>query len=152
MFNAKKLIAFFLTFCACAIMTQTVLAQPNINELTQPVGEKAGYDTKVDKYEVSRIIGRVVQGAMVLIGMIFLVLTIYAGFLWMTAGGNEESVTKAQDILKQSVIGLIIVLSAYGITVFVAVMMSSTTDTGFWGVFSNGQSTSLGRIIDRATN
>jgi len=129
----------FFTFCAIlllgAALAQTCLAAPNINELTGKVGEGAGYDVNVDKYEVSRIIGRVIQGAMALLGMIFLVLTLYAGFLWLTAGGNEENVTKAQEILKNAVIGLIIVLASYGITVFVAMVVSNPGDQGFWGVF-----------------
>ena len=133
----KKFFAVFLVFFVCLAVRQAVSAAtaPAINELTSKVGGQAGYNTNVDEYEISRIMGRVVQGAMVLLGMIFLVLTIYAGFLWMTAGGNEESVTKAQSILKAAVIGLIIVLSSYGITVFVAMVAGSSSNNGFWGTF-----------------
>ena len=38
----------------------------------------------------------------------------------MTAAGNEERVTKATDIIKASIIGLFITMSAYAITTFVA--------------------------------
>jgi len=37
----------------------------------------------------------------------------------MTAGGEDEKVTKAKDILQAAVIGLVITLSAYSITYFV---------------------------------
>ena len=53
------------------------------------------------------------------LGIIFLILIIYAGFKWMTAGGNEENVTAAKKLLTNSVIGLIIVLSAYILANFV---------------------------------
>ena len=54
-----------------------------------------------------------------IMGVIFLVLTIYAGMIWMTAQGDSKKVQKAKDILSQSVIGLIICLAAYGITTWV---------------------------------
>lgn len=121
---------------ALMFFAHTVLAQPAINELTSGVASKSGYNTAIDKYELSRTVGRIIQAVMALIGTLFLALTVYAGFLWLTAGGNDESVTKSKDILKQAVIGLIVVLSAYSITVFVAMMMANTGgDRGFWGVF-----------------
>ncbi len=47
-------------------------------------------------------------------------LNVYAGFLWMTAGGNEEQVTTAKTTIRNATIGLVIVLSAYSITIFAA--------------------------------
>lgn len=52
-------------------------------------------------------------------GLIFLILIIYAGILWMTDRGDLDYVKKAKSILVNSVIGLIILLSAYAITNFV---------------------------------
>ena len=54
-----------------------------------------------------------------LLGIIAVVLIIYAGFLWMTARGESAQVDKAKDILKNALIGLIIITMAYGITAFV---------------------------------
>ena len=54
-----------------------------------------------------------------LVGIIFLVLTIYGGILWMTAGGKEEQVKKAGNIITRAVIGLVIVVLAYAITYFI---------------------------------
>lgn len=65
------------------------------------------------------IIANMIRIVLSLLGIIFLVLIIYAGFLWMTAGGNEDSVKKAKAILRNSIIGVVIVLLAYAITGFV---------------------------------
>lgn len=54
-----------------------------------------------------------------LLGIVFLFLTLYAGYLWMTAMGDPKKVTKAKDILGQSVIGLIILVLSYGISYMV---------------------------------
>lgn len=65
------------------------------------------------------LIGKIIRTVLGLLGIIFLVLMVYAGFLWMTARGEEEPVTKAKDIIKQSIIGVIIVFLAYALTGFV---------------------------------
>ena len=52
-------------------------------------------------------------------GVIFLVLMVYAGYLWMTARGTEEQIEKAKKIIMAAMIGLIITLGAYSITAFV---------------------------------
>jgi len=65
------------------------------------------------------IIQTVISAFLGLLGIIFLVLIIYAGFNWMTAQGDEEKVTKAKDTLTRAIIGLIIITAAYSITYFV---------------------------------
>ncbi len=54
-----------------------------------------------------------------LLAIVFIILMIYSGFQWMTAGGNEEQVKKAQSRIKNAVIGLVIIVLAYGITALV---------------------------------
>lgn len=95
-------------------------AAPNINEHTDNIARGSGYDAADSSDTALSVrIGQIISIAMTLVGTIFLALTVYAGFLWMTAQGNEENVTKATNILKMAVTGLIIVLAAYGITYFV---------------------------------
>src|SRR3989339_79287 len=74
-------------------------------------------------------ISTVIVGVLSLAGTIFLVLTVYAGILWMTAQGNEDQVTKAKDIVTQAIIGLAITLAAYAITAFVTGKLNPTTSS-----------------------
>jgi hypothetical protein len=74
-------------------------------------------------------VGTVIKGILSLVGTIFLVLTIYAGILWMTAQGNEQQVTKAKGIIQTAVIGLFVVMAAYAITDFVTRRVSDTGTT-----------------------
>ncbi len=64
-------------------------------------------------------IANLVRVALGFVGIILLILTLYAGFLWFSARGNEEQVTKAKAVLKNSVIGLVIIMLSYSITLFV---------------------------------
>ena len=62
---------------------------------------------------------RIINWVLGLLGIIFLVLMVYAGFLWMTAQGDPKQVDKAKSLLTQSVVGLVILLAAYAISTFV---------------------------------
>jgi hypothetical protein len=68
---------------------------------------------------VPQLIGTIISIALGLLGIVFFLLVFYAGFIWMTARGNQDSVTKAKGILEAAVIGLVIVVSSYAISRFV---------------------------------
>jgi len=71
-------------------------------------------------------VGTVISGALALVGTIFLILTVYAGILWMLAQGNEEKVNKAKDIITAAIIGLVITMAAYAITSFVTTRLGGS--------------------------
>lgn len=81
-------------------------------------GRKA-FGTEAPNTPVEVVAGKIIQGAMALIGVAFGILIIYGGFRWMTARGNEEDVKKSINILQAAVIGFIIVVGAYAITNYV---------------------------------
>ena len=75
------------------------------------------------------VIGKLLQYALSLIGIIFFLLVLYAGFLWMSAMGNSEKIESAKSILETAVIGLALVLGAYAITSFVISSLSAAPST-----------------------
>lgn len=54
-------------------------------------------------------------------GLISLIMIIYGGFMYLTAAGSEERVDKAKTILRQAVIGMVIVMLSYVLIGFVYV-------------------------------
>jgi len=50
------------------------------------------------------IAGRIINVLLGLLAFIMLFLILYAGFLWMTAGGNEEQITKAKAYIRNAII------------------------------------------------
>lgn len=64
------------------------------------------------------------------IGIIAVIFVIYAGFLWMTAAGSEDKVSRAKSTLKNAIIGLIIILSAFLIVSFVINRMNRSLNGG----------------------
>ena len=63
--------------------------------------------------------GNLIKTLLSYLGIVFLLLTLYAGFLYMTAQGDEKKVKKATDIIKSAVTGIIIVAASYTLTSFV---------------------------------
>jgi len=54
------------------------------------------------------------------LGLIFFILTAYAGVQWFLARGEEDKITSARNTLIAGIIGLIIAVSAYAIANFVS--------------------------------
>lgn len=76
----------------------------------------AEYETGVT---VPALLNTVIKAFLSLLGVIFIILIIYGGFIWMTAGGDEAKVTKAKGIIQRAVIGLFIIVISYALTWFV---------------------------------
>ena len=69
--------------------------------------------------DLPTVIGLIIKVILGFLGVILIVLIIYAGFLWMTAGGESKQVDKATAIIKNAIIGLVLILLAYAIADFV---------------------------------
>ncbi len=65
------------------------------------------------------VVGVIINAFISLLGIIFVILIVSAGFTWMTSEGNEEKIKKATATIKASVIGLIITLSAWSLWNFI---------------------------------
>ncbi|MFA5133379.1 MAG: hypothetical protein WC459_01040 [Patescibacteria group bacterium] len=96
----------------------------------EETADSAGLKTGLASKSVPEIVGSIISIGLSLLGIIFLILMIYGGALWMTSYGNEQKVTKAKDLIISAVIGLIITLAAYAITNFVVgALVGSPTPT-----------------------
>ena len=68
-------------------------------------------------YDVRLIAARLVRYGIGIVGTLFLAYDVYAGYLILTSGGQEEPLTKAKNTLRTAIIGIIVTLSAYSLTV-----------------------------------
>jgi TRAP-type C4-dicarboxylate transport system permease small subunit len=123
-FVATILATFLFLFALGVGQAQAVDIGLGQDGLASKVGEQGGYSVDVTDTTFSESVGKGIKIALSLVGTVFLTLTVYAGILWMTASGNEEKVEKSRNILQRAIIGLIITLAAYGITVFILVAIT----------------------------
>src|SRR3989344_745177 len=115
-------------FCLPDLVRAQSIADPSstlqtgVAIISQPLG--------LPTTDIRLVVVRIIRVALGLLGIIALVLIVYAGFLWMTAGGNEEQIANAKKFLINTAIGLAIILSAYAIVSFVISQLVGATTVG----------------------
>ncbi|OGY41452.1 MAG: hypothetical protein A2Y82_00885 [Candidatus Buchananbacteria bacterium RBG_13_36_9] len=102
----------------------------DIGTFTSTSAEEAGLTQSDYATIVANILTRIF---LPLVGALFVILFIYGGFLWMTSAGSDEKINKAKKIFTYAVVGVLVVSSAYSITLFITSGMpsgpsASTTD------------------------
>lgn len=71
------------------------------------------------------IVVALIQQILGLASILFFMIFIYGGYRWMTAGGADEKINKAKTVIRNAIIGLVIVITAYTITYFIAQAIES---------------------------
>ena len=105
----------------------------NLNQSPFQTATKAAQDTadtaKIGggQGDLTVIIGRIINVLLSFLGVVFLVLVLYAGFLWMTAQGDTKKVDQAKSMITQAIIGLIIIMAAYAISSYVLSALAAVT-------------------------
>lgn len=110
--GVKSFVLAALLLALALFIGQPVLAQ------TDDLAAVAG-NTSFGGADIITIVGNVIKVILGLLGIIFLVIVIYSGFLWMTAGGDAKQVERAKKLLINAVIGIVIILFSYAITSFI---------------------------------
>lgn len=107
------------------LLIQTANAQDQILEgsvtdeienQTQSMAEAAKINPSA---EVGPIMETVIKAFLSMMGIVFLVLLVVAGFHWMMADGDDKKVGDAKNSIKTAIIGLAVMVTAYAITAFV---------------------------------
>ena len=88
-------------------------------------GEETSPETSLENK-----IAAVINVMLGFLGILAVIMIIYAGFKWMTAGGNEEEVGKAKNVMRSAIIGLGVILAAYVIVSFTINRVSRATLEG----------------------
>ena len=94
--------------------------QTGITEVGQVFGDKK-QDLRVTAVKIINVI-------LTFLAIIFLALTVFAGFKYMTAAGNEEKAKQALSLLKDAIIGLVIILFAWSITRFLMIRFRAISE------------------------
>lgn len=116
--NIQKYIAFLALGLNLFTFTPALAQGPTI-EATELLPTNISPELGLASTDIRTTIARIVRQVMAFLGIITVLLMLYAGFLWMTAGGNDEQIGTAKKIMVAAVIGLAIILSAYGLANFV---------------------------------
>jgi len=125
----KPIISFiFLLFCFTPIFLvplNSTVAQSNNSLFESQIGVKEISQVYGNqKQDLRVLVGKIISIVLGFVGAIFLILAVFAGFKYMTSGGNEEKAKAALTLLRNAIIGLVIILLAWAITRMVTIMLS----------------------------
>ncbi|MBI2051085.1 MAG: hypothetical protein HYT31_04800 [Parcubacteria group bacterium] len=105
---------------AAGMLAFAILAPVPALAQTDPFGvEDAARINVGEERDLKFAIANIVNVVLGFLGILAVIIIMYAGFKWMTASGNEEQVGEARKMLLQAVIGLIIIMGAWVIINFV---------------------------------
>ena len=79
---------------------------------------------------LATIIGQIIYAILGFLGIVFILLLIYGGFLRMTAQGDPGKIKTSYGIITSAVIGVVIILASYTITAFVLTKINTSVETG----------------------
>jgi hypothetical protein len=71
-------------------------------------------DSAIERFAYQ--IGSIFGALLGFVGVVFILMGVWAGYNWMTARGNSEKVRESQDMLRNAVIGVVVVFSVFAIT------------------------------------
>ena len=109
------------------------------------VGAKGFADIGFGRKDPRAIIANVVNILFGFLGVLAILLILYGGFIWMTAGGNPEKIDQAKAILRNASIGLLIVLSSFALAIYILSRLLLAT-TGSGGKFGGGNGQGAGAL------
>ena len=98
-------------------------------DVTSFYGQTAS-KTGLTQTDPAILVAIVIQQVLTIVGALLIILLIYGGITWMTAGGNEERVGKAKKTILYSVIGVIVIIGSYSITFFISTTIESAQQEG----------------------
>ena len=118
------IITLLITICFCFSFQSVLATNGAISGKLGTVGNKAGFQ----ETSIAKIVGKIINAFLSILGIIFMSYMVYAGYLWLTSHGQEEKIEKAKAIIRGSIIGLIIIFAAWAITSFVISQIGAAAD------------------------
>ena len=117
----KKTTQLFLLIGVVGILVpQICFGATAMSRLKNVVSSKPTYDVdKTTQNTLTDYVGNIISVFLGLLGSIFVILIVYGGYIWMTAAGNDEKITRAQQIIKSAVIGILVLVAVYAIWIFI---------------------------------
>ncbi|MCK4539697.1 Ig-like domain-containing protein [Candidatus Parcubacteria bacterium] len=114
----KIIISCFLTALFLGAVFFVDLNDVSAQEIGMNYAENLDLPSPAEK-DIRVVLVEIVRYFITFLGIIAVAMVMYSGFLWMTSNGEPEKVAKAKRTLINSIIGLIIIISAFAIVTFI---------------------------------
>ncbi len=117
--SVKKVTIFLLGLVTVFALTGSVLAFDASKTGLRTTADKAGLLKINADQDLPTIVGNVIGTGLSFVSVLFFLIMLYGGILWMTARGNDDQTKKALGTIIAATVGIIIILASYALTNFV---------------------------------
>ncbi|MEK7167476.1 MAG: pilin [Patescibacteria group bacterium] len=126
----QKIISFFLLLFLFSLvylpfLTGSVLAQSGDPVTDNLIATKNA--AGLPEAELTSVVGGIIKVFFGILGVLLVIYFLWGGYTWMTAAGEPDKVKKAKEMLRNAIIGFIIVFISYSIALFVMVNLKAAT-------------------------
>jgi hypothetical protein len=126
---AIAIVALPVIFCGKSV----ALAQSGAGSAISGLDATAGAANLKSDKDAIQLAGQIVQFVLSFLGIIFMILMLYGGFIRMNAQGSPEKIKQSTGIITSAIVGIIIIFASYIITIFVIGNVRDTVDSGVDG-------------------
>ncbi|OGY51851.1 MAG: hypothetical protein A2951_01250 [Candidatus Buchananbacteria bacterium RIFCSPLOWO2_01_FULL_56_15] len=106
-------------FTAVALTSVTMMSLLAVPVLALDTGINYGTALGLGTKDVREGTMSIVNSLLGFLGIIAILIILWGGFRWMTAGGNEEKIGEAKKIITAGIIGLVIIFISFALATFV---------------------------------
>lgn len=110
--------SYFRVMAVLAFFVLLLLLLPSVVQAQPELGLEYAADTGLSTEDIRTTISKIINAFLGLLGIVAVMIILYAGFTWMTAGGNEEKISKAKKLLINGFIGIVIIMTSYALVSF----------------------------------
>ncbi|MBU0732003.1 Ig-like domain-containing protein [Patescibacteria group bacterium] len=127
------------SFYAVALIVVMLTVGLSLFLIAKPVSAQVFTDWNIALGSASPldIIVAIINWGLGILALVAVGIILWGGFSWMTASGDEEKLQKAKNILRNGVIGLVIILAAWAIAAYIINILLGATGAGEGGTGSN---------------
>lgn len=124
----------FSTFTAGAVLLYSPLlahadtATPSTNQVSAILFNCTKAATPCGWTDLINLINAMIQYGIELIGIAFVLIILYTGVMYLTSGGDTSKVTKAREMVKKVVWGLVFTLCGFVIVSFILTNLGVNAD------------------------
>ncbi|HDQ22804.1 MAG TPA: hypothetical protein ENN28_02395 [Candidatus Uhrbacteria bacterium] len=111
--KTAKVLALVILILAVFLLVKPVLA------VELDVGLEYAAATGLGTEDIRITIAKIIRAFLGFLGILAVLIILYGGYMYMTSAGNPEKIETAKKILKNAVIGLLIILSSFAIAQFI---------------------------------
>lgn len=115
------------SFLLSAIMLPTAVSADTADTSANFWGDSEQDTIALGTKDPREVLANVINVILGFLGIVAVIIILLGGFKWMTAAGAEDKVDEARKLITAGIVGLVIVMSAFGIATFVINSLVSAT-------------------------